>query len=275
MIPDLFCGSPLRELVVYHAEDIEHTVQASQHHAIRNLTSLDVSSPKATSSDALSHTLTSVNLMFQGAQPQVAERLLHWPTRLTILKLSCYISMETGGWLTTESIQPLLDIHRNSLQKIVLGFGDSPEDSPLPRIKHGIPDFSGFSCLQNLELSSLDLLNELLSIAQHKLSSPSLHHLCVNVDTEVNLTCDYRKFARQLVQRMEKFASPNEFEPISLDTVNVSFDSTCWEQWWLDRDDDGDTIWPWDYLVMIGELLRHHRVNFIYEKPTCTRDHWR
>ncbi|GFF97754.1 hypothetical protein IFM53868_09379 [Aspergillus udagawae] len=123
--------------------------------------------------------LTSLDLQDPKTSIEVTECFLRWPTRLEQISLLslCYGPYESQ--YDVRSIQRLLSIHKDWLQKITLG--------PIPPQGGDIPDFSDFPRLNDLHVTlykSSSKGRETPYAIYKKVAAPNLRHLEIDLGDE-------------------------------------------------------------------------------------------
>lgn len=123
--------------------------------------------------------LTSLDLQDPKTSIEVTECFLQWPTRLKEISLLSLCYGPYASQYDARSIQRLLSIHKDSLQKITLG--------PIPPQGEDIPDFSDFPCLTDLHITlykSPSNGRETPYATYKKVAAPSLRHLEIDLGSE-------------------------------------------------------------------------------------------
>ena len=83
--------------------------------------------------------------------------LLQWPSKLAKLSLTGLTCSSYGTEYTSDAIELILNIHRESLQHITIGKILKADKEYGNWIATGIPDFSKFQCLRDLQIFSLTI----------------------------------------------------------------------------------------------------------------------
>lgn len=218
-------------------------------------------------------TMMSLELNRPSASPPCTKILLTWPSTLVSLSLSQLTSSAYGSHYTLDMVEPILSIHCESLQHIMVGIipGKQKEDHSWTR--DGIPNFSKFQRLRELYLSAYNILAEKPSEAAVKLAAPLLRHLGMTFCTEDQHTESRKEFAEDQVLWMADFASqkPIGERKSKVESIFVDFNPDC----------DGSSLygndhmtWPWEYLQQAEREMSRCNMNMRYSKPGCTRDEW-
>jgi hypothetical protein len=123
--------------------------------------------------------LTSLDLQDPKTSIEVTECFLRWPARLEQISLLslCYGPYESQ--YDARSIQRLLSIHKDWLQKITLG--------AIPPQGGDIPDFSDFPRLNDLHVTlykSSSKVRETPYAIYKKIAAPNLRHLEIDLGDE-------------------------------------------------------------------------------------------
>ena len=226
-----------------------------------------------------SSAVTSLDLIDPRTSPLCTMILLQWVSKLVRLSLSALTYSTYGSHYTHEAVELILNVHRESLQHITVGM------IPRGRNEHGnwnaagIPDFSRFPCLRELQLSYHNIFFEKPSQAAAKLAAPVMCHLAISFrsederpDSEDQPVERRRKFAEAEVLWMVEFVSqgpirePNTRSKIIL----VDYDP------WLERASHHTTTppWPWEYLQQAEKELSRNNVAMTYSKPRWTKEEW-
>lgn len=225
---------------------------------------------------ARSHTsaMTSLELNDPSASPHCTRTLLEWPSTLVRLSLSQLTSSAYGSHYTLDMVEPILSIHRESLQRITVGIipGKHKEDGSWTR--SGIPDFSKFQRLHELHLSAYNILVEKPIEAAAKLSAPMLRHLAMSFSTEDQHAELWKDFGEDQVLWMARFAAQNSAGGggnKKLESLFVDFNPEC-DSWVLF--DNENMTWPWDYLQQAEQEMSRFHMIMKYSKPGCAKDEW-
>lgn len=135
---------------------------------------------------------------------------------------------------TDSVIGRLLDTQRESLRDIQIGI--------IPGGKKGIPDFSNFPRLEELDLSAYDLLDETPHDACRKLDAPCLRRLTIDFDTEDKQWESPEAFGPGEVRWIREFLSTQaaEFPHSRLSEISVIFQADLWDCVTAEE----DYVWP-------------------------------
>ncbi|CAD6582961.1 MAG: hypothetical protein ASARMPREDX12_001132 [Alectoria sarmentosa] len=224
---------------------------------------------------ARSHTsaMTSLELDDPSASPHSTRTLLKWPSRLVRLSLSQLINSSHGREYTLDALEPILNIHRESLQYIMVRIIPEKPNEDAPWTRSGIPNFSKFRCLHELHLSAYNLLAEKPSEAAVKLAAPLLRHLAMSFHTEDQHSESWTDFAADQALWMADFASQKATKETNtkLESVYVDFNPECdvWSVY-----EGQDMTWPWEHLQQAEQELSRCNITMKYSKPGCTKDEW-
>jgi hypothetical protein len=123
--------------------------------------------------------LTSLDLQDPKTSIEVTECFLRWPTRLKEISLLSLCYGPYASQYDARSIQRLLSIHKDSLQKITIG--------AIPPQGEDIPDFSDFPCLTDLHITLYKPSSnsrEAPYATYKKIAAPSLRHLEIHLGNE-------------------------------------------------------------------------------------------
>ncbi|KAH8819727.1 hypothetical protein F5884DRAFT_865362 [Xylogone sp. PMI_703] len=204
-----------------------------------------------------------IEIRYQLAGAHVAEHLLRWPAgliSLSILNFGMYKGEPPG--YATKSLQKMLELHRHSLKNIQLGLYEPKDYSML--------DFSGFSHLETLTMSSLNIMGrEVPSNAVRKLNAPNLRHL----------TLDYGfiyTFGRNCAMWMQNFASLKytHCPQSKLRDMLITFEPS------QDLFEDSgiahkpivyNGIWPWHHIEKTAEFVAQYGITIQYA-PGWTKE---
>lgn len=119
--------------------------------------------------------ITSLTLAVPVADSDVAELLFQWPRSLREVIFSQVLDSPYTNIYNASTIESLLAIHRQSLEKI-----DIPA---LPF--NGLPNLSSFSTLSSLRIHISSLLTLTPQEAWHHLAAPNLQHLTIDFTATV------------------------------------------------------------------------------------------
>ena len=238
-----------------------------------------------------SSAISSLNLIDPSTSPRCTIILLQWISKLVKLSLSGLTCSTYRSQYTHEAVEQILNVHRESLQHIMVGTIPSGQDEHGNCIAAGIPDFSKFPCLRELQLSHHNLLFEKPSQAAAKLAATVMCHLAMSFSSE-----DQRPGSEdQTLERRSKFAEAESLWMVEfvsqpntrLKTIFVDYDpwplrpatNAPWP--WEYFDDDpwplGPTThppWPWEYLEQAAKELSRYNVAMTYSEPRCTKEKW-
>lgn len=176
---------------------------------------------------------------------------------------------------TVDAVERILSNHRESLRYINIGIipGKPPKNGNYNASR--IPNFSNFQCLDELQLSSYNLMAEKPSEATAKLAAPLLRHLRINFSEESRHVKMHRVFGEDQVLWLADFASQN---PVSvsntrLQSVFIDFDD-------LDYNPYCDSLlyvtvsWSWQYLQQAKEEMSRYNIVMRHSEPDCIREEW-
>ena len=222
---------------------------------------------------AHSHTsaMMSLELNEPSGPPYCTKLLLNWPSRLVRLSL-CYTTSSAYRLdYTLDAVEPILDIHRESLQRIKVGVISGTENDDGSWTMSGIPDFSKFHSLHELHLSAYNVLAEKPSDAATKLAAPLLHQLAMTFFAENEYTYQRKESAEEQVRWMADFATHKSAAKMKnkLETISIDFDP--------ERDArmfDNKDIWPWEYLERAAREMSRCNIAMTHCEPSYTRDEW-
>ena len=226
-----------------------------------------------------SSAITSLDLVDPCTPPLCTMILLQWISQLVRLSLSELTRSTYGSQYTHEAVELILDVHRESLQHIMVGMIPNGRNEYGNWIAAGIPDFSKFPCLRELQLSYHNILFEKPSQAAAKLAAPLLCHLAISFssedqhpDSEDQPLERRRKFAEAEVLWMVDFVSQGpRREPNNKLTIEfVDYDP------WPERayHHTINKPWPGEYLQQAEKELSRHNVVMTYSEPICTKEEW-
>ena len=216
-----------------------------------------------------SSAITSMEVAIPATSPLCTMILLQWPSKLTRLSLTGLSCSFYASQYTHDKVQLILNIHRESLQHVTIGKIPDRRDEDGNWIATGIPDFSKFQCLRELQIFSHNLLAEKPSKATAKLAAPVLRHLRI----KFSWACPHTEFAETQVLWMMEFASQGSIgEPtMRLQTIFVDFRPTC-SSWVLRYEKAGP--WPWEYVQQARKFFSQYNVAMTYSEPGCSKEEW-
>ena len=227
----------------------------------------------STVAHAHSSAITSLELKDPSSSPHCTGILLQWPSNLVRLSLSWLTDSAYGLLYTLDAVNLILNMHRESLQYITVSIIPPSRNDHGGWIASGIPDFSKFQCLRELQLSSRNLLAEKPSQAAGKVAAPGLRQLAINFSTEDQHPESCRAFAEDQVLWIAEFASQNQIrEPNTrLQGIFIDF-NPGYNIWHLDNNQA--TTWPWEYLQQAEKEFARYHLTLKYSEPACTKDKW-
>lgn len=195
----------------------------------------------------------------------VSEHLLHWPARLEQLSITHLTHSKYAAQYNLNNIERLLGMHRQSLRYIKIGI--------TPDKNHGMPNFSSFPYLEELYLSTYQILLDTPSSALRKLAAPSLRHLTMTFNAEDEHPESYKAFAKALVRWMADFASlkRSDYPNSRLKTIFIGFQPGDNPLWFTNFE---DVTWPWDYLDQAVQILAQHGLALTYSEPRWEKQEW-
>ncbi|KAH8422681.1 F-box protein [Aspergillus melleus] len=209
---------------------------------------------------------TVLNLQEPNTSARVTECLLHWPARLEELSMKFLCHSHYAVDYQTHSLQTLLSIHQQTLKKITIGV--------IPQHQGGIPDFSGFPCLEELCVSAYSILHdpeETPWTAYRKLSTPSLRRLEIDFSTEDQHCESWTDYFEDQLDWTEDFleivapglhTSPPETR---LRNVHINFNPKMpWRPMEL--------IWPWHWLIEATKVATPLGISLTYSTPSWTME---
>lgn len=238
-------GAPCPKDVPATANDLDQLLPSSRYHT-SHVTSLVLSDPST--------------------PPRVSELILRWPQRLEKLCIRSLIHSSYAGEYTLSCMERLLGMHRQSLKSITIGI--------IPGTRVGMPDFSSFERLEELYMSTHELLSETPSNAQIKLAAPCLRHLSMSFSTEDQHSESHGAFAVEQVRWMADFAKlKTRHHPDSqLKTMYIGFNPDDSPLLWYNFE---DVTWPWDYLDEAVQILAQHGVAMTYSESSWPKQEWK
>lgn len=197
--------------------------------------------------------------------PNVSLLLVSWPASLTDLVITSLCDSRYGAEYTPSAMRDILNIHAASLQRIEL--------DTLCSVGHRIPDFSQFSSLESLRISSYNIFQDPPSIALSKLCSPSLRFLSINFWPGGRHAEDFREFAANRVQWLTEIAASkaSEYPSCGLEEIHIGFQP---DMSYVEPEEMEDKTWPWQYLEQAKAALASHGLKLTWTKPRCTREAW-
>jgi len=139
--------------------------------------------------------------------------LLRWPATLKVLKFLGMVPRRYSKSYGAVSIQPLLDLHAQTLETIGVVCYSSYVSSG------GLPNLSNFSSLRNLTVSHADLFADTPRVACSKLPGSALTHLTIDTG--------HGQFDAENARWLTQFAGwrHNGSRPIGLLYVHVAIQS--------------------------------------------------
>lgn len=213
-----------------------------------------------------SSSITSLEIDDPCCLPPHIGILLQWPSNLTRLSLSGFNRSVFKYSYTLDAVERILSSHRESLQHISVSMiPDRRSQHPHHHdwIASGIPDFSEFQSLRELQLSSHNLLAEKPFQAAAKLAAPALRHLALDTSAKDRHLESCRAFAEDQLLWMTHFARQNQIrEPNTrLQSIFMNF-SPEFEV--LHLDDDVARTWPWYYLQQAEKEFSRYDLTMRY-----------
>lgn len=213
--------------------------------------------------------ITSLELHDPLCMPPCIGIFLRWPSNLTRLSLSGLTSSTYEPYYTLDAVERILGFHHESLQHISVSVipGWDEQDG---WIDSGIPDFSKFKSLREVQLSAHNLLTEKPSQAAAKLAAPGLRHLALTFGAEVE---SWTSFDYDEVHWMVRFARKNQIrEPkTSLQSIFIDFKPGLEI---LSTYGILASGWPWYYLQQAQKELSRYDLTMRYSDPIWTKDEW-
>ncbi|PLN75541.1 hypothetical protein BDW42DRAFT_180494 [Aspergillus taichungensis] len=184
--------------------------------------------------------ITSLTLAVPIADPDVAELLFQWPGCLREVVFSQVLDSPYTDIYTASTIENLLAIHRQSLEKL-----DIPA---LP--SNGLPDMSSFPSLSSLRIHISSLLPLTPQDAWRHLAAPSLHHLTINFTATV--------FEPSISTWIKSF-----LQDANLPTpLHLTMDYT-WASW----HGPSPTFFPPDLQEETFPIASEHNIALVYRTP--------
>ena len=218
-----------------------------------------------------SSAITSLELATPYTSPLCTMILVEWPSKLVRLSLTGLNDSMNGSHYTLDIVQRIFDIHRDSLQHITVGrIQNRPNEyGNWTPVGVGIPDFSKFQCLRELQIFAHNMLAEKPSEAAAKLAAPLLRHLTM----EFSEGESHVAFAGVQVLWLAGFASQGPIgEPnTKLQTIYVDFRPRCNSR---AVHNEMAGLWPWEYLQEAKKEFSRYNVAMTYSKPSCTKEEW-
>jgi hypothetical protein len=233
--------------------------------------------------------VTSLEFSDPSTPPYVTEHILRWPACLVDLSIVWLTHSTASSQYTTEAIQRLLNIHRQSLKCIRVGM--------IPGGQTGMPDFSNFPCLEQLSMSAYNIMSlETPVNALKKLAAPNLQYLAMNFSPE-DQHCESRgDFSLDQVRWMQNFASLRtaDYEGSRLEKVAIEFNPSVdpHSYQYRKRHDSArltgirnfvnpptfeyvepDLTWPWEDLEEARQSVAQHGLTLEYS-PLWTKEEW-
>ncbi|OAX79249.1 hypothetical protein ACJ72_06436 [Emergomyces africanus] len=191
--------------------------------------------------------------------PTFTESCLALPAALEEVSLRGLRWSRSDWHYSTDEIQALLVLHRDSLRRIRVSYLDT---SGL------LPTFAIFPRLEQLFLCAYQVFGKEKPTELYlKLCAPNLKLLILHVDAEVTHSLDSESFSETEVEWLEQFASAHsqtllakkfcELHVIFFPVVECS----------------KDLSWPWDRLDRAAEIVSKHGIKLTYSEPT-SREEW-
>ena len=218
-----------------------------------------------------SSAITSLELTTPYTSPLCTMILVDWPSKLVRLSLTGLTDSMNGSHYTLDVVERIFNIHRDSLQHITVGrIQNRPTQyGKWVAVGGGIPDFSKFQCLRELQIFADNMLAEKPSEAAAKLAAPLLRHLTMEFGEGVS----HVAFAGTQLLWMAEFASKGPIgEPnTNLQTIFVDFQPIC-DSRAVHHEKAGP--WPWEYLQQAKKEFSRYNVALTYSEPSCTKEEW-
>ena len=219
-----------------------------------------------------SSAITSLDLTDPSTSPLCTMILLQWISKLVRFSLSALTRSTYGSQYTHEAVELILNVHRESLQHITVGMIPRGRNEQGNWIAAGIPDFSKFPCLRELQLSHHNILFEKPSQAAAKLAAPVMCHLAISFRSEDQPLEQRRKFAEAEVFWMVEFVSQGPLREPNTKLKTISVDYNPWPE--RAYHPTINEPWPWEYLQQAEKELSRYSVAMTYSKPSCTKEEW-
>ena len=226
-----------------------------------------------------SSAITSLDLIDPSTSPLCTMILLQWTSKLVRLSLSALTCSTYGSQYTHEAVELILNVHRESLQHITLGMIQNGRNEYGNWIAAGIPDFSKFPCLRELQLSYHNILFEKPSQAAAKLAAPVLCHLAISFSSEDQ----HPDSEDQPLERRDKFAEAEVLwmidfvsqGPLREPNTNFKIEFVNYDPWSERRYCPSiNKPWPGEFLQQAEKKLSRYNVHMNYSEPIYTKEEW-
>ena len=226
--------------------------------------------------------VTSLDLHSPCAKISTTALLLRWPARLVNFRLTGLLHSGFAQWYTPLAVRRILLHHQESLENIYLDMLVCPDFN-----NWQVMDFSGFSQLSVLRMSSYNLFGEKPLVAARKLTGgTSLKDLHISFDTEDQHSESAEDFGPERMHWLEDFvtAMTAEGEMMSndrplhkLENIHIQFDPDDEPDFYdyesMSAQPGTNPAWPWEHVEQTAKALDHFGVK-VSHSPRISRRDW-
>ena len=211
-------------------------------------------------------TLTSLTISSPAAPPEVTEIIMCWPAALLSFKAEFLSHSHFRHQYNAASMERLLNRQRDTLKDISLGILKIRREQG----ESGLPDFSSFSSLERLSVSSRNCFAESEVTTLRKLSAPLMHHLQVDFASVDQHKTHVSSFGIDEVTWFKNFALAAKSTDIALKTIFIEFDPDAYIQDEISENDP----WPWTYVHDVAQAFAQSGIKLTYSRPCWTIEQW-
>ena len=204
--------------------------------------------------------------------PRITKYLVGWPQRLEELTMTfAELSRPFACYYRIQSVQEILDVHRESLRYIRIG--------PIYGAPRSIPDFSAYPSLRKLQVPAYGVFAETPAVISSKVSASYLEEMIIDFETdERHINNDCTEISKVQVYWLSEFGDHHRRlgNPTkNLRAITVQFTPKDWVIRGMEGCFLGGTMeWPWQYLIEAKEILSTHHISLEWNEPCCTREQW-
>lgn len=201
--------------------------------------------------------ITTLGLAVPCVDPRVAQLLFLWPARLQEVTLSRVVHSAYDSKYTAEVIGDLLGVRRDTLTKIeipILG-------------QHGMPDFSSFTNLTDLQVHCTSLVSRSFQHGWAKLCAPRLQKLTIDFS-------GYGLTHRQ-AQWLNGFVSTSRFNSTSFSLKEIFLKYSFGVSNKNSAESTAPAPWPLGRLKWVSRIAATHEVLLTYSIPVWYDLNWR
>ncbi|OJD22465.1 hypothetical protein ACJ73_06191, partial [Blastomyces percursus] len=196
--------------------------------------------------------------------PTLTEDCLAFPAALEDILLTGFHFSRSTWHYSSDQIQALLLLHRDSLRRIRLS-----TISKQPGTSWPLPSFSSFPSLEQLFLCAFHVFNnEKPTDLYRKLSAPNLKLLILHYDLETSHYIGGEQFGEAQINYLEEFASVHSQTSLAKNFCELHI------MFYACVEDSEDLSWPWDRLDRAAEIVLKHGIKLTYSPPHSSREEW-